>query len=58
METIVEKLEKLGITDVEEIVKDGDNLEFAIIIKTIIEKIDELHMLSCQCGNAIKNKKS
>lgn len=42
MVTIVETLEKLGITDVEEIVKDGDNLEFSVIIKTIIEKIDEL----------------
>ena len=42
METIVEKLEKLGITDVEEIVKNGDNFEFAVIVKTIIEKIDEL----------------
>lgn len=42
METIVEELKKLDIIDVEEIVKDGDNLEFAIIIKTIIDKIDEI----------------
>lgn len=42
METIVETLEKLGIIDVEEVVKEGDNLEFSVIIKTIIEKIDEL----------------